>query len=670
MHAEFRLACAAGGGEPAVSSENPHEVDGEHPSPDDHGSSAEHHSSEDHHRWWCSDGHCYEHERAYVESCVVMILLVGALVFEHAFHVAQHLAENSYDYGKLQDLQRLLPLHSESQKRHATTPLFKLLVSRISGEFMVLGWLAFLIFVFRAADGFEAVSAAFPVGDGTGLHLPHTAEDWLHLIELVHMKLFMGMIIYFALITRIVRACVLRVATWEEMRILRRKIADSTELTNTEFRKYGRWRAYFILNVVDWRVRRPKLFKKIAERICDPDGCKSAEHFQDALDTHFAFSAYLSYAVREAAEDAIDIHKFTWFGIIALFFVFALLHRFAHTQLLSVLLPIFICAAFVLLFALRWIITRALALVEADGSRLQLHYTAADLGTIVMPCQGTPASSAAVDSGPVPKVSPTSTWASSLKATEQETFHEKHNTESWILRTMQVILFMLSYSCARTIGDPDGWRYHPEDVLILLMAFFALFLLLAALLPSYVPDFAAVMALPPYVDSGNVEALFRVLDNFAAPSMEEKDSGLGIGLSYQGSRPPKGLKAHVPLHLLPTIRGSIEPKEDQEFGVEASCARIEAAVSSLSERQEELASRVDTLQASATSRRPSLSVPDDVEERQDGVEDNSPNEFVQQMEVIRRELRRMELLLPQITRRSDVKVSGAADDSALARDLH
>lgn len=696
LHVEFQ-AVNATGGETTTSTDHPSHRrrdsrrltnSTEHPSPDDHGLSAESHGAEDHHRWWCSNGHCYEHERAYVETCVVIILLIGALVFEHFFHVAQHVAENSYDYGKLQDRQQLLPMHmphSKSHNRPATAPLFKLLVTRISGEFMVLGWLAFIIFVFRAAEGFEAVSAAFPVSNGEGMHLPHTAEDWLHLIELVHMKLFMGMIMYFALITRIVWACVCRVSTWEEMRILKRKINDSAELTNTEFRKYGRWRAYFILNVVDWRLRRPKLFQEIAVRLCGPDGCKTEKDFQIALDTHFAFSAYLSYAVREAATDAIDIHQFTWFGIIALFFIFTLLHRFAHAQLNSGLLPIFICAAFLLLFALRGIIKRALLRVEADGSKLQLHYSRADLGS--MSPINSPASSAAVFSiqteATLPKAAPTSPWAS--LGSEQETFHERYNTEVWMLRTMQVILFVLSYSCAQTIGDPDGWRDHPHDVLILLLAFFALFALLAALLPGYIPDFAAVMALPPYVDSGNVEALFRVLDNFQ-PSTDANDSGTGI--SYQGSQPPKALLAHASAlkashpsafngSALGTIRGSVETSADgldQEPGVEASCARIEAAISGLSERQEELTRRVDMLQASAMSR-PSLhasaggadelrlSVPDDVDERQDGVEG-----VVQQMEIIRRELRRMELLLPQVTRRSAFKVNSTGDDS-LTRDV-
>jgi len=52
----------------------------------------------------------------------------------------------------------------------------------------------------------------FPPGD---IRLPATRDDWLHMVELVHMKLFLGMIIYFSSMLRIVQGSISDMRRWD-----------------------------------------------------------------------------------------------------------------------------------------------------------------------------------------------------------------------------------------------------------------------------------------------------------------------------------------------------------------------------------------------------------------------------------------------------------------------
>jgi len=79
---------------------------------------------------------------------------------------------------------------------------------------------------------------------------------------------------------------------------------------------------------------------------------------------------------------------------------------------------------------------------------------------------------------------------------------------------LQIFLFVLSYSCARTVGDSNDWRNRPVEVLAVSSSFTVLFMLLGSVLPKSVPNFVALMAMPPYCDQQNVETFFNVLDEY------------------------------------------------------------------------------------------------------------------------------------------------------------
>merc|ERR1712232_1464108 len=129
----------------------------------------------------------YDHEHAYVEMIILILLVCLALVFEVVWHRAVHNAEHSYRYGDLSDLVANAHIHRIGHHGEKHLQLAKELANRTGGEFMTLGFLAFCVFVFNTCEGFDWLVTKFPSGH---FHLPKTKDDWLHMVEFVHMQLF------------------------------------------------------------------------------------------------------------------------------------------------------------------------------------------------------------------------------------------------------------------------------------------------------------------------------------------------------------------------------------------------------------------------------------------------------------------------------------------------
>jgi hypothetical protein len=252
------------------------------------------------------------------------------------------------------------------------------------------------------------------------------------------------------------------------------------------------------------------------------------------------------------------VHFTTWVVVVALLALFALLHRFGQVLPLQIA-PAFIMLAVLLLFALRYLVSRLKRRVESTGCTMLLasktlrrldlkessHSTGAmstSTGAWSQQSKSTStgawsqqsmstASSPAIEDLENPSHASEDLENPSQSSTDQsviavasvvrlaESLHARTSTELWVSRILQVTLFVLSYSCARTIGDPNEWRTQPREVVYVCGFFMLLFLLLAHLLSKTFPVFAALMALPPYTDRGNIEMLFRVLDEFSHPAV-------------------------------------------------------------------------------------------------------------------------------------------------------
>merc|ERR1712113_311984 len=94
-------------------------------------------------------------------------------------------------------------LDANGNVKHAR--LWHELAQRMQGEFMSLGFLAFIIFLLNQMGFFEILSNHFndEASSAERFHYPVTELDWLHVAEVVHVKLFVGMLLYFALISQL-----------------------------------------------------------------------------------------------------------------------------------------------------------------------------------------------------------------------------------------------------------------------------------------------------------------------------------------------------------------------------------------------------------------------------------------------------------------------------------
>merc|ERR1740138_813833 len=92
-------------------------------------------------------------------------------------------------------------------------------------------------------------------------------------------------------------------------------------------------------------------------------------------------------------------------------------------------------------------------------------------------------------------------------------FHERHSTELILIRLLQVACVLLSFGVAHTLLDIHGWQHADKrlELACELGLTFMLYMVPAMVMPSAVPEFLVVMALPPCVNDGNMEALIAAI---------------------------------------------------------------------------------------------------------------------------------------------------------------
>jgi len=201
------------------------------------------------------------------------------------------------------------------------------------------------------------------------------------------------------------------------------------------------------------------------------------------------------------------VHSMTWLMVSLLFSIFAICHRLLLLPLAR-FTPFFIGFVFVILIGLWFVVRQRQQFIieyvasqdekiegDEEGLREQRSLDFAEIGRSgsnlqralgVLPFMG----------GDQDKTS----------------IHQRYETQMMPLRALQVILFLISYNFARTVADLHDWEDYFEKTLLFSMLFVVLFGLLMAVLPSQVVNFIAMMALPPYVDSTNLEYFYAVIE--------------------------------------------------------------------------------------------------------------------------------------------------------------
>jgi len=442
--------------------------------------------------WWVN-----ENEKDFVEVLVLIALVVLALIFDQAWHTISHRMEHTYRYGNYHDQVHEEDIdeneHTDSHGNVRHKQLFMELVNRAGGEFMTLGFLAFVVFLFNQLGGFEMMAEKLPAT--TGRHLPKTGYDWLHVVEVVHMELFMGMICYFFLISRVIDGSVRKIQHWETLRLRRVRHKEQhswntfgPQSVDQDMGKYLLWRDYVISKVVDWKETRKSIYKKLAHNLnINPDDEDSAERVKKAVEGRFSLSAYLAMNVENGVLDSIEVHPTTWAVILLLFALFAVLLKFVpDATILEVVTPVLICIALLVLTGMAIFVQKRSRSIQLVRKRLSTLESSTPRAT----------------SGPQSPTFPTDDTFSDQLADGSltELFTHYSLTEMFILRLLQITLLVISYIFGRLLLDVHSWKNNFILSLLFNTLFAFLFAVLSHFLPSQVPLFLAVIALPPFVD--------------------------------------------------------------------------------------------------------------------------------------------------------------------------
>eukprot|EP00435_Cladocopium_sp_Y103_P056218 s219_g18.t3 len=472
-------------------------------------------------KWYDAD-----HELNYVESLVLVTIVFLELLFDGFWHYLSQPAGKSYRYGDkheeaFENTEAAVLIHPPQHVQ-----LYKELVNKMGGEFMSLGFIAFMVFCSNQLGLFEYLAERLPscgsITDGSNcVVLPYTG-DWLHLIELVHVQLFVGMMLYFVLMFGVVRGSVFQIKSWEVLRLRRiatgrlsRSFSATLRQANKDkdLQDYVCLREYLVVKVLEWRQTRPTLFKQVTDtlgmvNLPDEEDSLSAEVLvedmvRSQLEQNFAFSSYLALNVESAVRDSIELHAGTWITIIVLFTALALGCRFANLTILGTL-PVVVSLA-ILLVLIMVVVTRFRHRSLAKVSRTWMD-AAMQSRSMHRVSRQQPASA------------PDSTWMATCQGRGYLSW------EKFLMRFLQVFLFVISYTFSRTLIEFKDWQEKFEWQAPIASSLAILFMLLLFVLPAYVPVFLELMALPPFLDKDNLSIFFAVIDEGFATRFKHEGS--------------------------------------------------------------------------------------------------------------------------------------------------
>lgn len=439
---------------------------------------------------WFND----EFQYSKVEEIILMVCVSMALVFDTILHKFQHHAEHSYRFG---DLRRAITRRASRDLRDAFsqrhTRLQQDLVNRMGGEFMVLGFLAFCMFMFNNCGGCRLLHATFPP---TQAHIPRSADDWFHTLEEVHIDLFVGMILYFILMSRVVHVSMRKLRKWERLHlrpggsaILQEEVHESA---------YPLWRVYFVEGVLHWRQTRPELFARLLQHLgLDADDSHATELCRSYIERHFTFCIYLALHVERGVHDAITVSNVSWLMVLAGLVVLWILCRYLEVGMWP--FSLFSAAlATLMLVGMKLVVRRQLRAIKIQGRRQAKEAAAAAEGA-----EGEVEETTCPEAAGRPQVG------------MLELFSRRHHTEIAAFRVLQVFVASVTYNLARWLVDMEWWSADAGRVLQRTSLFIVLYLMLFAVLPREVPKFLVVMALPPMMDNGNVNLFFDCLPEAA-----------------------------------------------------------------------------------------------------------------------------------------------------------
>eukprot|EP00927_Polykrikos_kofoidii_P001345 TRINITY_DN10488_c0_g2_i1.p1 TRINITY_DN10488_c0_g2~~TRINITY_DN10488_c0_g2_i1.p1 ORF type:complete len:524 (-),score=62.60 TRINITY_DN10488_c0_g2_i1:76-1647(-) len=451
----------------------------------------------------------YKHiwEYQLVESLVLIPLILLAIFFELLSHHVVHKSTETFCYGEgsrgLPKLRKDSKASEDPQMRRLTTReidskgcpshtlLFRDLADRASGEFMTLGFLAFLVFVARKLRFFKWLAGA---AQADHIALPRSEGEWVEVVEMVHMEIFVGMLAYFFLVMQIVRGSNRAMAKDEKSTVRARALRQHDEETlmgwahvhDRDLEKFLLRKQYFIENFCHWKHTSPELFATLLESLAiSPESEDAEQRARAALTDCCDISSYVALCMEDIVMEAIEVSVPMWTGILVVVGSCAFLTHFLHSEVVSYVA--IICLVFTC------VILGAMVAVKKTFSKNVQNKIIITGGTF-------------------------------------------ERLSSWFFKPVTVMritctmLFLLSYSFGENVLYVWGWKTNPIKVLMVSLIQLSVFLLLSHFLPVLVPPYLASMSVPPFMSADNLAFLAPLLIWDGSDSaVDEKPSLKDIG---------------------------------------------------------------------------------------------------------------------------------------------
>mmetsp|Transcript_29483 Transcript_29483/g.52475 ORF Transcript_29483/g.52475 Transcript_29483/m.52475 type:complete len:610 (-) Transcript_29483:40-1869(-) len=467
----------------------------------------------------------HEYEYDLVESVLLIILVVFALAFEISWHHVVHEVAHSYHYGVEHDNFLYGPEDTDSdcsghhpKDHHGNlihVRLMKQLVTRMSGEFMTLGFLALMIFILNQTEFFNFVASQISSCDQEDSsrcwHVPRTGSDWLHMAEVVHVKLFLSMILYFCIISRVVVKSNNWIRNWEKLRLRRLMEGEWPQRpSDPDLQAYKDVREYLIQNVLVVKGHRTKLFNELVSKLdvdlkMLPKKIK-IQRIREEVDDRLSLSSYLSYNVEKGVTDSIEVHVTTWVGIMGMFGIFAIFNRFVKVEM-ALIFPVFVVIG-----------------IMFFGFMIRINFLQRrEIRRFITSQRDEEAGGEAVDHMLEVDPNEPQTPHAGHAGRDGRTWFQRSLKERHVMRGWQAVLFIMCYALAENLADKHKWLAVPVQTLVLTLVYLVLFLIMLFVIPGRIPRFLYLTALPPFVNRHNVAILlYVVLDDHSFRGMHDE----------------------------------------------------------------------------------------------------------------------------------------------------
>jgi hypothetical protein len=390
----------------------------------------------------------YQHadEYAFVECMLLCCMLLLALLFEEIFHKIDHHLDHKAEEGGVKT-------ETDQTKfdiiRSGFKPGFYMirLLNRLTSELMILGFIAFTVWSCNKVGVYEMVV----VKD----YGPKTGPDLLHVIEDVHMHLFIAMCMYFIVMINCVTSVESAIENWtrHEHSIAAKgfpsELTEEMLLNDTEkctgflykhcniffrgntLRDYYKIRSYF----VGWMQR------KGAERL-------KIERFSKS----FNFARYLTVYVDEFMDELLVIHPSTWSLLAVLWMIVALLAKtsFAGSNAIDKATLFFAAASNCLMLIFVFVVQHQYSHKERRHHRAKKN-------------DGKPELSRGLS-----MIDPAAHMGYEAEEDLEDMYQEKdkspwsfdHLFELGLLRLIQALIMFMCYYVARFISSPYSWDFE------------------------------------------------------------------------------------------------------------------------------------------------------------------------------------------------------------------